>query len=258
MNRVNYVAGREITSADLNAIQADVESHLRSMAKHTLIGIVSGMAVTGTKDGLQVAPGFAWDSQGQRMAITAPTAVDVSALVRPAAGSYRWVLVHAAYQSIDRGTVTDVARVSHSAYADDGATLGVVAGPEFAAASIAAARRSRAGRPDLPAEAVLLGRLIMDHASTWGALGAGVERPPLPPPERPGDIIVSLDTEVPEGWIPLDGRVLSRAENPAIFRILGAHAGAGDGSTTFTLPVAVLHITGGGGPFSRNYLIRAG
>lgn len=40
----------------------------------------------------------------------------------------------------------------------------------------------------------------------------------------------------PSGWIPADGRALSRTAYAALFAILGTAFGAGDGATTFNLP----------------------
>jgi microcystin-dependent protein len=41
---------------------------------------------------------------------------------------------------------------------------------------------------------------------------------------------------LPNGWLPCDGRQLSRVDYAALFAAIGNYWGAGDGSTTFNLP----------------------
>lgn len=243
MNRVNYVPGRELLSADLNAIQTEIEAHLRSQAQLALAGRVSGMEVSGTATGLQVAPGFGWDAQGRRLRASAAIDVDVSAFQRPASGHYRWALVHGSYTTANRGTVTDVSRVDRVAYIDDKVTVAIAAGPEFAAADIGAARGTAVGRPTAPEGAVSLGLLIVDHATTWNTLGDAAVWPggrattqaPVP---VGATIVWPTGTPVPTGWAACDGAAISRARYPDLFRVLGTAWGVGDGSTTFNLPSA--------------------
>ncbi len=42
--------------------------------------------------------------------------------------------------------------------------------------------------------------------------------------------------DLPEGWLWCDGSVASRTDQEALFKVIGTQYGAGDGSTTFTLP----------------------
>lgn len=51
---------------------------------------------------------------------------------------------------------------------------------------------------------------------------------------NPGDIKCSASPNVPDGWLPCDGRTLSRADYPGLFAAIGVRYGAGDG--TFNLP----------------------
>lgn len=51
----------------------------------------------------------------------------------------------------------------------------------------------------------------------------------------PGDIKGTLGA-VPTGWIPADGRALSRTTYAALFSAIGTAYGSGDGSTTFNVP----------------------
>jgi hypothetical protein len=41
---------------------------------------------------------------------------------------------------------------------------------------------------------------------------------------------------VPKGWVPADGRAVSRSAYVILFRAIGTTYGAGDGSTTFNVP----------------------
>lgn len=259
MNRVNYVPGRVLLSADLNAMQTEIEAHLRSQAQLALAGRISGMEVSGTATGLQVAPGFGWDAQGRRLRASAAIDVDISAFRRPASGHYRWALVHGSYTTANRGTVTDVSRVDHVAYVDDKVTVAIAAGPEFAAADIGAARGTAVGRPAAPEGAVSLGLLIVDHATTWNTLGDAAVRPssqpsvsqpsaatpwqpgdirpwPGPPAHGPGARASWAGGPAHGSWALCDGAALSRADYPALFGAIGTLWGAGDGSTTFNLP----------------------
>lgn len=44
------------------------------------------------------------------------------------------------------------------------------------------------------------------------------------------------ESKVPAGWLPCDGRAVSRSSYARLFDVLGTTWGAGDGSTTFNLP----------------------
>lgn len=41
---------------------------------------------------------------------------------------------------------------------------------------------------------------------------------------------------IPGGWLPCDGRAVSRTAYAALFRVIGVNFGQGDGRSTFTLP----------------------
>ena len=131
MNKVNWVDGRYTTPGDFNAMQSAPEDHLRTQAKSSLAGLVDGMLLTGTSNGVQVGPGVAWDNQGRRIMVPAAAPVDVSAIQRPASGRHKWVSVFASYRQVERATVTDATGVDQPAYLDDGYTLTAAAGPEF-------------------------------------------------------------------------------------------------------------------------------
>jgi microcystin-dependent protein len=53
-----------------------------------------------------------------------------------------------------------------------------------------------------------------------------------------GDIKMTAHATTQVGWIPCDGRALSRTDYPALFAAIGTTWGAGDGSTTFNVPDA--------------------
>jgi microcystin-dependent protein len=52
-----------------------------------------------------------------------------------------------------------------------------------------------------------------------------------------GQIITSTVQEIPEGWLPCDGRMLRRDSYPELYKVLGVKYGDGDGSNiAFNLP----------------------
>jgi microcystin-dependent protein len=52
-----------------------------------------------------------------------------------------------------------------------------------------------------------------------------------------GQIIAYIDGEIPEGWLPCDGRMLWRYDYPELFKTISTTYGDGDGSNTaFNLP----------------------
>ena len=48
-----------------------------------------------------------------------------------------------------------------------------------------------------------------------------------------GSVIAYMGTDVPTGYLLMDGRTLSRTTYSALFAVIGTTQGAGDGSTTF-------------------------
>jgi microcystin-dependent protein len=56
---------------------------------------------------------------------------------------------------------------------------------------------------------------------------------PLMPP---GTIIMYGADSAPAGWLGCEGGTVSRTTYAALFAVIGTNFGAGDGSTTFTLP----------------------
>lgn len=55
-------------------------------------------------------------------------------------------------------------------------------------------------------------------------------------PSPVGSIIMFCATSVPSGWLVCDGSAVSRTTYSALFAVIGTAYGAGNGSTTFTLP----------------------
>lgn len=52
-----------------------------------------------------------------------------------------------------------------------------------------------------------------------------------------GQITAYHDENIPDGWLPCDGRMLRRRIYPELFKIIGTQYGDGDGSNTaFNLP----------------------
>lgn len=55
-------------------------------------------------------------------------------------------------------------------------------------------------------------------------------------PAEASQVQLYAGVEPPFGWLPCDGRLLSRTAYPLLFSIIGTAYGSGDGSTTFALP----------------------
>jgi hypothetical protein len=53
-----------------------------------------------------------------------------------------------------------------------------------------------------------------------------------------GCVMAYAGSSAPGGWLPCDGAAVSRTTYAALFAVIGATFGAGDGSTTFNLPSA--------------------
>ena len=51
-----------------------------------------------------------------------------------------------------------------------------------------------------------------------------------------GSLIAFAGATAPQGYVLCDGRAVSRTTYSALFRTIGTTYGAGDGSTTFTVP----------------------
>lgn len=60
----------------------------------------------------------------------------------------------------------------------------------------------------------------------------GVERPEVPP----GAVLFFAATTPPPGFLKANGATITRTAYAALFAAIGTQFGAGDGSTTFTLP----------------------
>lgn len=100
LNRPAFFDGQQLTAADLTAVQG---YHTELLWLHQRYlhdwGIVSGLVVTGEKGAtsVTVSPGFAIDSQGRSIVLTAPVSLPVPAVVGAPAGGpmpYRVTLAY--------------------------------------------------------------------------------------------------------------------------------------------------------------------
>lgn len=64
------------------------------------------------------------------------------------------------------------------------------------------------------------------------------------------DIFAGPVGQIPQGWLPCDGRAVSRATYKALFTAIGTTWGNGDGSTTFNLPPPDRMFIGAGGLYA--------
>lgn len=61
----------------------------------------------------------------------------------------------------------------------------------------------------------------------------------------PGAVIPYAGSSAPDGWLLCDGRTVSRTTYAALFAVIGATYGAGDGKSTFALPDLRGRVTAG-------------
>lgn len=60
-----------------------------------------------------------------------------------------------------------------------------------------------------------------------------------------GQIVAYTGENIPDGWLPCDGRMLRRRVYPQLFSAIGTQYGDGDGSNTaFNLPDLVFEVPG--------------
>lgn len=239
MNRVNWVDGRYTTPDDFNLMQTAPENHLRSHAKAALAGFIDGLTVSGSADGIQVAPGVAWDGQGRRIMVPAAAPVDVSVIDRPASDRYKWLLVSISYRQAERSTVRDSGGTDRPAYLDDSYTITATTGPEFVAPPITnenpdrdplrRARYESTSRPAIPHGAVGLALSVIDHDSGWGALvsspprrGLSAQRAVFVRSESHSDIQAAVERLIPHatdriyGWGGLTARYDAHREEDSL------------------------------------------
>lgn len=99
---------------------------------------------------------------------------------------------------------------------------GVIAFDRLAAAAIATEEQALAGTAD---------NVLMTPKRVAQAIAEL-----LPPSIPTGMILPFLGTSVPEGFLLCNGANVSRTTYANLFSVIGTKCGAGDGSTTFTLP----------------------
>lgn len=59
---------------------------------------------------------------------------------------------------------------------------------------------------------------------------------PVGEPTIPVGAVLLKSGPLPFGWLPCDGRVVSRSQYDSLFSVIDTAYGAGDGRTTFALP----------------------
>lgn len=169
MNKINAVRGmfpgpelwtypQDQTAAAIAALAGQRPTH-------------SGMEVSwsGANSRIMVAKGQAFTSAGI-ITLAAPAAVDVSAIVRPSAGNYAWLLIVIKNETTERGTIYDYRGTARPEYYIATATPATVLGSPFAARGRDAALVDLDNRPPVPAGAVDVAMILVDATSTWAAM----------------------------------------------------------------------------------------
>ena len=114
------------------------------------------------------------------------------------------------------------AKIADGAVTNAKIAAGVIAFDRLAAAAIATQQQAEAGT----ANNVLMTPLRV----------AQLLSEQMPPAVPTGMILPFLGTSVPEGFLLCNGSNVSRTTYANLFNVIGTKCGAGDGSTTFTLP----------------------
>lgn len=119
------------------------------------------------------------------------------------------------------------AAVTETQLADDAVTVakilsGTITFDRLAAAAIATQQQAEAGTAnDVLMTPLRVAQLLAEQ---------------MPPAVPTGMILPFLGTSVPEGYLLCNGSNVSRTTYANLFQVIGTKCGAGDGSTTFTLP----------------------
>lgn len=179
MNKINAVRGmfpgpelwtypQDQTAAAIAALAGQRPTH-------------SGMQVSWSASAsrITVAKGQAFTSAGI-IRLAAPAEVDVSAVARPSAGNYAWLLVVVANETTERGTIQDYRGTAHPEYYLDTASPSTVLGSPFAAANRGAALIDIDNRPAAPAGAVVAATILIDATSTWASMVSDAWQGPVP------------------------------------------------------------------------------
>ena len=116
----------------------------------------------------------------------------------------------------------ETTKIKDAAVTNAKVAAGVIAFDRLAAAAIATKEEAEAGTSKVK---------VMTPWAVAQALAAQ-----MPPAVPTGMILPFLGTSVPEGFLLCNGANVSRTTYANLFSVIGTKCGAGDGSTTFTLP----------------------
>ena len=116
----------------------------------------------------------------------------------------------------------ETAKIKDGAVTNAKIGSGVIAFDRLAAAAIATQQQAEAGTAnDVLMTPLRVAQLLAEQ---------------MPPAVPTGMILPFLGTSVPEGYLLCNGSNVSRTTYANLFSVIGTMCGAGDGSTTFTLP----------------------
>ena len=161
-------AERQVASPLEKARQAlvDLQAALASDG-----AVVRGLDVSLSAIGFAVSAGAGWDGQGRPL-IAAGAPLSNGTPARPAATKWRWIAVVAGYQAQSAAeSVYDLDGVESAAWVDDGLAITLVAGADGS--------QDGAVRPAAPADAVVLGDVLIDSAAAWSTFTVDVARRPV-------------------------------------------------------------------------------
>lgn len=185
------------------------------------LAITSGAAPTGSYAGRAIAhtrrvAALTWDGATVTsiQALVGGAPVQLAPIDGPAGTPSLRTLGAGAQQSMAGNTVMSTAQIADGAVTTPKIPDGAVTTPKLADGAVTAPK-------------IAAGTITADR------LAAGVIPTSTTPP---GAIIAFAGGAPPSGWLFCDGSAVSRVTYSALYAILGATFGAGDGSTTFNLP----------------------
>lgn len=134
--------------------------------------------------------------------------------------------------TIDAASLYAAYKTALANYVPNAVADGAISGAKITDASIAFAKLAAAAiATKEEAEAGTSQVKLMTPWAVAQAVAAQI------PPAVPTGMIAFFDlTQIPDGWLLCNGANVSRTTYAALFAAIGTRFGAGDGSTTFTLP----------------------
>jgi len=186
MDKRNFVYNYVMKKSDFDNLQNDVEMGLNRLSE-TIAGkgILSGLEVTLSGTTAEISSGIAFDGNGKRIELASSTTVDVSSIIRPAAGMIKWITLVLKHNYREQGSVIDGNNKTWPARILDSYGTEILEGTQAAEAS--------ATKPSVSSDKVLLIDIKVDSSTPWASLSTGTDR-------RPNSLANILNLVYPIGY----------------------------------------------------------